>query len=487
MEPGDCIVAFSKADIFSIRRQIEQSTPHRCAIIYGQLPSETRSMQARLFNEEHSGFDILVASDAIGMGLNLNIRRIIFHTTLKHHRELGVRWVDPSSVKQIAGRAGRLSSKYSVGEVTAWQEIDLAYIKSVMQWEIPPISAAGIFPSVEQIELFSKQLEATKQMSADNNNSSSSSSTKNNSNNSGSNSISSISSSSCNDISYHHDRDDEFDVVRSASGVFIESDAALSSDDQASDDDDGDEDTTRLAVRAEAGEASQRLSEIMQRFVRLSRIDKRFFMCDHDHTIVVSNWLHTIPLSLADRFVFSNAPVNMNSMVSMNMLYHFAAWYAMGRPVALNVRLAKQLPRDLFAFSELCAKHNILELYLWLSLRFPKYFIEQEQCLQQKNFAILQIEKTLLAAAKMKHDNKHATSYYSLRKLLEKQSADELPPVEYGASIRASMQEQLAGISREHRVVLLEESIDSVDRSRPMRRPGKGDAQRQRVRSSKKH
>ena len=48
-----------------------------------QLPPETRSKQARLFNEPDTGFDILVASDAIGMGLNLNIRRIIFHTAVK--------------------------------------------------------------------------------------------------------------------------------------------------------------------------------------------------------------------------------------------------------------------------------------------------------------------------------------------------------------------------------------------------------------------
>ena len=51
--------------------------------MYGQLPLETRAAQARLFNEENTGYDVLVASDAIGMGLNLNIRRIIFHTTAK--------------------------------------------------------------------------------------------------------------------------------------------------------------------------------------------------------------------------------------------------------------------------------------------------------------------------------------------------------------------------------------------------------------------
>lgn len=67
----------------TFRREIEDKTQHKCAVIYGQLPPETRSMQARLFNEENTGYDVLVASDAIGMGLNLNVRRIIFHTTVK--------------------------------------------------------------------------------------------------------------------------------------------------------------------------------------------------------------------------------------------------------------------------------------------------------------------------------------------------------------------------------------------------------------------
>lgn len=76
-------IFFSLSFCFVFRRQIESTTPYKCAVIYGQLPPETRSLQARLFNEEDTGYDILVASDAIGMGLNLNIRRTIFHTTMK--------------------------------------------------------------------------------------------------------------------------------------------------------------------------------------------------------------------------------------------------------------------------------------------------------------------------------------------------------------------------------------------------------------------
>ena len=68
---GDCVVAFSRKDIYALKAQIEAQTKHRCAMVYGRLPPETRAQQARLFNEPNSGYDVLVASDAIGMGLNL--------------------------------------------------------------------------------------------------------------------------------------------------------------------------------------------------------------------------------------------------------------------------------------------------------------------------------------------------------------------------------------------------------------------------------
>lgn len=86
VEPGDCVVAFSRADIFRIREAIERLTDLRCGVVYGQLPPETRSKQAALFNAapgSGKGYDVLVASDAIGMGLNLNIKRVIFHSTTK--------------------------------------------------------------------------------------------------------------------------------------------------------------------------------------------------------------------------------------------------------------------------------------------------------------------------------------------------------------------------------------------------------------------
>lgn len=59
-------------------------------------------LQATRFNDETNDFDVLVASDAIGMGLNLNISRIIF-STLQKFDGTGTRDLTVSEIKQIAG------------------------------------------------------------------------------------------------------------------------------------------------------------------------------------------------------------------------------------------------------------------------------------------------------------------------------------------------------------------------------------------------
>lgn len=71
IQKGDCVVVFSKKGIHAMKKAIQKGTGKRVAIIYGDLPPETRAQQARLFNDPDNDYDFLVASDAIGMGLNL--------------------------------------------------------------------------------------------------------------------------------------------------------------------------------------------------------------------------------------------------------------------------------------------------------------------------------------------------------------------------------------------------------------------------------
>jgi ATP-dependent RNA helicase SUPV3L1/SUV3 len=100
---GDAVVAFSRRDVLMLRDQIAASG-HPVSVIYGALPPEVRRREAERFatGESH----ILVATDAIGMGLNLPIRRVLFSTMTKFDG-VGDRRLSESEVHQIAGRAGR--------------------------------------------------------------------------------------------------------------------------------------------------------------------------------------------------------------------------------------------------------------------------------------------------------------------------------------------------------------------------------------------
>jgi ATP-dependent RNA helicase SUPV3L1/SUV3 len=75
VRPGDCVVSFSRSGIFKLKEKIEEATGLKCALAYGALPPETKSEQAKMFNDPQSGVDVMVASDAIGMGLNLCVCR----------------------------------------------------------------------------------------------------------------------------------------------------------------------------------------------------------------------------------------------------------------------------------------------------------------------------------------------------------------------------------------------------------------------------
>lgn len=73
VQPGDCVVTFSRSNIFAVKKQIESAAGKKCAVVYGALPPETRAEQARDFNDENGRAEVLVASDAVGMGLNLYV------------------------------------------------------------------------------------------------------------------------------------------------------------------------------------------------------------------------------------------------------------------------------------------------------------------------------------------------------------------------------------------------------------------------------
>nr|XP_043624518.1 DExH-box ATP-dependent RNA helicase DExH16, mitochondrial [Erigeron canadensis] len=152
---GDCIVTFSRHKIYKLKRKIEDDGKHLCSVVYGSLPPETRSRQATMFNDESSEFDVLVASDAIGMGLNLNISRIIF-SELEKFDGLEMRPLTVPEIKQIAGRAGRYGSKFPNGEVTCLDAKDLPLIRSSLNCPSPILESAGLFPTFDLLYMYSR-------------------------------------------------------------------------------------------------------------------------------------------------------------------------------------------------------------------------------------------------------------------------------------------------------------------------------------------
>ena len=86
------------------------------------MPPGTKLAMAARFNDPADPCKVLVATDAIGMGLNLNIRRIIFHSMQKltvdpqKPAEKTMDVISVSQALQIAGRAGRFNTQWETGQ-----------------------------------------------------------------------------------------------------------------------------------------------------------------------------------------------------------------------------------------------------------------------------------------------------------------------------------------------------------------------------------
>ncbi|PLW15115.1 hypothetical protein PCANC_13947 [Puccinia coronata f. sp. avenae] len=111
VQRGDCLVTFSRNNIYALKKAIQSATNLRVGMAYGGLPPEVREREAQMFNrggevEGEGGYDVLVGSDAIGMGLNLKIKRVIFQSLHKFDGRNEVP-LSTSQIKQIGGRAGR--------------------------------------------------------------------------------------------------------------------------------------------------------------------------------------------------------------------------------------------------------------------------------------------------------------------------------------------------------------------------------------------
>ncbi|GME71133.1 unnamed protein product [[Candida] boidinii] len=147
LKKGDCVVCFSKNAILELKSRIEKETDLTCAVIYGSLPPETRAQEAQRFNDGY--YDTVIASDAIGMGLNLKINRVIFTTCQKFNGRDMVPLTN-SSIKQIGGRAGRFGvineNGESVGKISAIGKEELDDIRKGIEAPIEYLEKAILWP-----------------------------------------------------------------------------------------------------------------------------------------------------------------------------------------------------------------------------------------------------------------------------------------------------------------------------------------------------
>ena len=291
IQKGDCIVCFNKSDIYNIALQLEKMG-HEVAVIYGSLPPSTKLAQAARFNDPNSKCKILVATDAIGMGLNLSIGRVIFFSLTKlGQNQAGERKSDLISVStalQIAGRAGRYGTEFSEGRVTTFKKEDLAILKEMMLQRPPPIEQAGMQPTADQLEMFA----------------------------------------------YH----------------------------------------LPLAT----------LANLIDIFVTLCQIEKdNYFMCHMEEVKFLSEMIQHVELPLRSRYVFCCAPINKQFQFVCALFLKFARMYSQNEPIThdwlcRNIGWPLPKPRKIQDLIHLEQVFDVLDLYLWLSYRFPDIFPDQE-------------------------------------------------------------------------------------------------------------
>ncbi|MDP1659967.1 MAG: SUV3 C-terminal domain-containing protein [Methylotenera sp.] len=127
LQKGDAVIAFSRKDVLTFSARFRQ-WGFTVASIYGALSPEVRRTESERFCS--GAADILVATDAIGMGLNLPIRRVIFSNI---HKFDGVasRHLNATEVRQIAGRAGRFGI-YHTGYVSVLENDELIHIEHML-------------------------------------------------------------------------------------------------------------------------------------------------------------------------------------------------------------------------------------------------------------------------------------------------------------------------------------------------------------------
>ena len=145
-EEHTIFVTFSRSGVLSLKTYFERRG-WTVAAIYGNLPPEVKRKQAERFVSGEA--KLCVATDAIGMGVNLPASKVCFTSITKFDGEMQ-RMLTPSEARQIAGRAGRFGIKES-GEAGALTKEALKALQHLLSIEPPQLEFARISPEIADI------------------------------------------------------------------------------------------------------------------------------------------------------------------------------------------------------------------------------------------------------------------------------------------------------------------------------------------------
>jgi ATP-dependent RNA helicase SUPV3L1/SUV3 len=138
LPPRTAIIAFSSENVYAIAELIRRQKGG-AAVVMGGLSPKTRNAQVSLF--ETGEVDYLVATDAIGMGLNMDIHHVAFSALMKFDGKR-LRSLKAQEIGQIAGRAGRFRRDGSFGITGECDEMDQDLIEAIENHRYDPLTEA---------------------------------------------------------------------------------------------------------------------------------------------------------------------------------------------------------------------------------------------------------------------------------------------------------------------------------------------------------
>ena len=156
LQKHDAVIVFSRRNALRFKIDLE-GLGYKVSIVYGRLSPEVRREQARKFDEGET--DIIVSTDAISMGMNLPIKRVVF-TTLSKFIDSKEIPISSSEIKQISGRAGRYK-RFPTGFVSTLERIEggIERVREAMAQKAPQKDFAMVGPD---LDIFAKVNNALK-------------------------------------------------------------------------------------------------------------------------------------------------------------------------------------------------------------------------------------------------------------------------------------------------------------------------------------